>query len=94
MNQNLPVVVKPDYMLQRDRKGMDFLVDGLKDGPVLVSALRANAKSQGITWGSVRLARYSLGLVSYPSWDGQMWKLPKHALHLVTPAKMESTAVG
>lgn len=62
---------------RRDRVAEKYLSERLASGPALVPALKLDAKRRGVSWASVRLARYALGVRSIAIPDGQVWSLPK-----------------
>jgi len=61
---------------RRDREAEVYLSARLATGPALVSSLKLEAKRRGVSWASVRLARYTLGVQSILAQIGQVWKLP------------------
>ena len=61
---------------KRNREGEAYLSARLATGPALVSSLKLEAKRRGVSWASVRLARYTLGVQSILAQVGQVWKLP------------------
>jgi hypothetical protein len=61
---------------KRDREGEVYLSEQLANGPALVASLKLEAKRRGVSWASVRLARYTLGVRSILAQVGQVWKLP------------------
>jgi len=61
---------------RRDREAEVYLSARLATGPALVSSVKLEAKRRGVSWASVRLARYTLGVQSILAQVGQVWKLP------------------
>lgn len=61
--------------LRRHQRANAFLVERLASGPALVSVLKLEAKRNGVSWASVRLARYGLDLCSFRVDGEQAWRL-------------------
>jgi putative DNA primase/helicase len=57
----------------------DFLTEMLDAGPITVPALRADAKSRGVSWRTIERAKSTLGVISEKSGmhGGWEWRLPK-----------------
>ena len=62
---------------RRDREAEVYLTARLATGPELVAVLKLEAKRRGVSWASVRMARYTLGVQSILAQVGQVWKLPQ-----------------
>ena len=60
---------------QRDSMAEAFLLAWLENGPAFVPAVKLAAKRQGVSWASVRLARYTKGVKSTATIQGQLWSL-------------------
>lgn len=59
----------------RDRQGEEYLRTKLGPGPALVPMLKMEAKRNGVSWASVKMARYTLGVQSVATPEGQVWLL-------------------
>lgn len=71
-----PVQRRAESKAKRDREAEAYLAERMKSGTFLVPALKLDAKRQGVSWASVRLARYVLGVQSVETPKGYAWFLP------------------
>lgn len=77
MLEELYLKRRAESKARRDKEGEVYLSGQLANGPALVASLKLEAKRRGVSWASVRLARYTLGVRSILAQTGQVWMIPK-----------------